>query len=154
MPVTLYSPNQVLAAAFLGGPLAALYALKRNFDTLGNPAAGALVVRWGMAMVVALLSMLPFLPQDFPQLLLPLAYSFAARAVASASQLSREQIAADPERYQFLPLSQLVLHSLLAMMAFMALTIVWYSLLDSAGIIELPEPPKPAPAVPGLSGGT
>lgn len=142
---SIYSPNQVLAAAFLGGPFAAIYALKQNFDALGVPFASQMVIRWGVAAVVILLSVIPFLPQNFPQIIIPLVYSFTARSISLQFQMTREQIAESTE-HDFVPLSRLIMHSLLAMLVFMLVAAVWLGTLDSYGIIDLPEPPQaPSP---------
>ena len=146
MKIVLYSPNQVLATSVLGGPLAAIFALKSNFDALGNQEGANLVIRWGIAFVVAMLCLLPFLPQDFPQMVLPLAYSFAARGICEALQLSREQIAGD-ERYEFIPTNRLVTHSLSAMLVFLLVTLLWFGTLDHYGIIQLPEPSTSTPSL-------
>lgn len=142
MKTPLYSPNQILAVAFIGGPLATLFALKQNYDALANPVGSQLVVRWGVAFVVALLSVIPFLPQDFPQMVIPLAYSFAARSIAEGSQRSRQQILED-ERYAFVPTGRLVGFSLLHLFGFMLLTVLWFGTLDNLGIITLPAAPPP-----------
>ena len=148
MPTPLYSPNQILAVAFIGGPIATVLALKHNYDALGNAIGAELVMRWGIAFVVALLSLMPFLPQDFPQMVIPLAYSFAARSIADGSQRSREQIAQD-EHLDFIPTGQLVRFSLVHLVLFMILSVAWLLALDHFGIIDLPEPPAAeAPANP------
>lgn len=144
MKTTLYSPNQVLAAAFIGGPLITLYALKQNFDVLGNLTGSQSVVRWGVAAVVLMLSVLPFLPQDFPQMVLPLAYSLVARAVAEKWQLTREQIA-DDERYDFIPTGRLIGQSLIGLLVFLVLSLLWLGTLDNLGIIDLPDTPPGQP---------
>lgn len=148
MPTPLYSPNQILAVAFIGGPVATVLALKHNYDALGNAVGAELVVRWGIAFVIALLSLIPFVPQDFPQMVIPLAYSFAARGIAEGSQRSREQIAED-EGLAFMPTGQLLRFSLIHLVLFMVLSVGWMLALDHFGIIDLPEPPAAAaPANP------
>lgn len=131
----------------IGGPLATIHALKHNFDTLENTTGTRMVIRWGIAGIVVMLSMLPFVPPDFPQFIMPLAYSFGAKLVASQFQLSREQIAADA-RYDFMPTGQLLNRCLLGLIAFVLLSVVWLGTLDNLGVIQLPEPPTaslPAP---------
>lgn len=152
MPRFLYSPNQILAVGLLGGPLAAIHALKHNFDALGNAAGSQLVIRWGIAIVIALLSAAPFLQQDSPsfalQFAVPMGYSLLARLVAEGQQLTREQIADDP-RYAFMPTGLLVSRSLLGMLAFMLLSVIWLTLLVNLGVVELPPMPVDgsAPAI-------
>jgi hypothetical protein len=43
----IYSPKQVLAGSFLGGPIALVYFLRTNFKTLGNQSAATQTVIWG-----------------------------------------------------------------------------------------------------------
>jgi len=139
MKTLLYSPNQILAAGFLGGPLACLYALKYNYDALANRQGAQAVVRWGVAFLIALASCLPFLQQSFPPFVLPVAYSFAARAIAQTTQRRREQIAGD-ENLDFIPTGRLIGSSVVCMLVFMLAVLVWLGVLAELGLVQLPDP--------------
>lgn len=90
--VRLYSPVQAACGAALGGPVGLIYFLHSNFRTLGNAAAGRQTVLYGALLVVALVVVLPLLPENFPSLPFTLAYVLAARHVAERYQMSKQGI--------------------------------------------------------------
>ncbi len=90
----LYTPFQVRLAAFLGGPFAAVYTLHSNFKVLGKDREKRLTLYWGIGFIIALCALLPFLPDKFPNIVIPLAYSIAAGGIAASKQLSKEAILA------------------------------------------------------------
>ena len=90
----IYSPRQVSAGSFLGGPIALVYFLRNNFQRLGNNAAAAQTLLWGILFNIAILASIPFLPKHFPHYVIPLAYSLAAQGIAGAKQMKKESIAA------------------------------------------------------------
>jgi hypothetical protein len=95
--ISIYSPKQVLTGSLLGGPIAAVYFLRRNFQALGNPDAARRTLWWGIVFNIAVTAAMPFLPDRFPNYVLPLAYSWAAHGIAASKQLSKETIASSPE---------------------------------------------------------
>ncbi|MBI1753150.1 MAG: hypothetical protein HY014_04615 [Acidobacteria bacterium] len=90
----LFTPRQVYAGSMLGGPLAAVYFIWRNFKTLGDGRRGRLTLVLGGIMSALLVLILPFLPERTPNLVIPLAYSWLAFYLVKAFQKSKEQIAA------------------------------------------------------------
>jgi hypothetical protein len=90
--IEVYSPTQVVTSAFFGGPFAAVFVLKKNFDALGNKAAAKRTVVFGVLFIVLLFALLPFLPEKFPNVVLPLAYSLTARTIAERYQMSKQAI--------------------------------------------------------------
>jgi hypothetical protein len=96
----VYSPTQVALSTFLGGPIAMVYVLKKNFEVLENKRAAQTTVIWGSLLVALVVLILPFLPEQFPNLALPLAYGYAARMVAEKYQLSKGAIVAS-DRFEF-----------------------------------------------------
>jgi hypothetical protein len=93
----IYSPRQISSASFLGGPIALVYFLRKNFQTLGNTAAAAQCLGWGILFNVVILGSMPFLPKRFPNYVLPLAYSWTAYFIAEQKQLSKESISASSQ---------------------------------------------------------
>jgi hypothetical protein len=96
----IYSPNQVAAGSFLGAPGAAVYLLWKNFKSLGNSSAAKRTLAWGSVLIVLLLAALPFIPSNFPNYAIPIAYTIIARLLAERLQMSKQAIA-DSEQYQF-----------------------------------------------------
>ena len=82
--IAIYSPVQVVTCSFFGGPFAAVFVLKKNFDALGDKAGSLKTIIWGSVFIVLLFLSLPFLPEKFPHYVLPLAYSIAAREIAKS----------------------------------------------------------------------
>ncbi len=98
--IPIYTPKQIFAGSVLGGPVALVYFLRSNFQRLGNASAAKQTLIWGTLFNLAVIVMLPFLPERFPKFIFPLAYSWAARAIADSRQLNNEAIAAS-DRYRF-----------------------------------------------------
>jgi len=73
----LYSPQQVGLAAFLGAPIAACWFIAHNYRNLGNRQASSLWLLGGMIATVALLAICFYLPDGFPNQLIPITYVFA-----------------------------------------------------------------------------
>jgi hypothetical protein len=81
----LYSPGQIALAAFLGSPLAACWFWSRNYQRLGQPSSSTQCLIWGTVGTIALLAISFFLPERFPNQVIPMGYTFgllqAARQV-------------------------------------------------------------------------
>ena len=88
----LYTPAQIRAGSFLGGPIAAIYLLRENFRVLDRASQARTTLVWGVAFVVVLMAVLPFLPTHFPNYLIPLLYSIVAGSVAEKWQLPKQAI--------------------------------------------------------------
>jgi len=97
-PVTVvYSPGQGYAAAWLGGPLIGIHILAVNFKALNKQADGKPYVIAAIVFTFLLIFGCPFLPDKFPNYILPLAYSFAFRQVIEKQQFTKEKIRSSPE---------------------------------------------------------
>jgi hypothetical protein len=95
----IYSPLQVLAASFVGGPFAAVFVLWKNFQGLGRSSRAAHTLLWGILLALLIFAILPFLPDKFPNSPIPIAYSVAAMSIAQQSQLSKKAIL-ESEQYE------------------------------------------------------
>ena len=80
--VTLYSPVQVGVSSFIGGPAAAVYVLRHNFNALGMTLAARHTLVWGAVSCIALMVILPLLPDSFPSSPIPVAYVVLAYSMA------------------------------------------------------------------------
>ena len=91
----LYSPLQIGAGAFLGGPLAGTQMLWSNFVSLGKDREAKLTLAIGLSVTICLLVLATFLPVDHtPTMLIPLILALAARFLSEIYQLKKEAIAA------------------------------------------------------------
>jgi hypothetical protein len=73
----LYTPRQIYMASFLGSPVAAAWLMHQNFRALGDDSRALRTLWLGFAATLVVLTVAFFLPSRFPNLLFPLAYSFA-----------------------------------------------------------------------------
>jgi hypothetical protein len=82
----LYSPRQIGAAAFIGSPVSAAWLFAQNYAVLGKPGLGRRALFYGLLGTVALFGLASVLPERFPKMALPVAYSFALRELAQRLQ--------------------------------------------------------------------
>jgi hypothetical protein len=78
----IFSPGQIALATFLGGPLAATNMLRSNFRTVGDREGARKAALTGWLFTLLLISILPFLPKHFPNIVIPVAYTAAVRQYA------------------------------------------------------------------------
>ena len=90
--VRLYSPMQVFSAAWIGGPLRMMWTLRSNFLALDQPARAGQTLIWGIVFTIALLAVMPFVPDGFPSFVIPIGYSFAGRYLAEKLQKTKQDI--------------------------------------------------------------
>jgi uncharacterized membrane protein YkvI len=129
----LFSPNQVGIGSFVGGPFAAVYLLWSNFRALGNASAARATLLWGIVFIVALLAILPFLPEKFPNLLIPVIYTVIARLIAERFQMTKRQIA-QSEQFDFQSNWLVAGLSVLCLAIFFLVGVILLLALDALGI--------------------
>lgn len=132
----IYTPNQILLGSFWGGPIAAVYFLRHNYLALGSTEFAHKTLVAGIAFIVSLLGIMPFLPDSFPNMAIPVAYSLAAKHLAATTQLDKEQIEArgDHSRHSNWRVFAIGTCTLLA---FFIAAIAFMFGLDSMGLINL-----------------
>jgi hypothetical protein len=132
----IYTPNQVALGSYLGGPLAAIYFLKGNFDTLGKDALSKKTILIGTLISIVLLSLMPFIPESTPNSLIPLLYLIPAIIVVKKFQLSKQEIFESPE-FSFQSNWKVFGMSLAWLFAFLVVAMGFMFVLESVGIISL-----------------
>jgi hypothetical protein len=130
----IYSPNQVLAAAFLGGPMAMVYVLWKNFQALNNPHGMHQILFWGSIFVIVLLLFSPLLPNSWLDLVIPFAYPFAAWSLAASFQMSKQAIA-DSQAYEFQSAWNVIAVSMVFMAAMIIVAFTWFFALVAVGLL-------------------
>jgi len=130
----IYSPNQVLAASLLGGPIAMVYVLWKNFQTLENPHGMQQILFWGSIFVIALLLFSPLLPNNWVGFVIPLAYPLAARSLAESFQMSKQAIA-DSQTHEFQSVWNVITVSIVLMLAMIVVAFAWFMVLVAVGLI-------------------
>ena len=124
----------MLAAAFIGGPMAMVYVLWRNFQTLENPHGMRQVLLFGALFVAALLIFAPLMSTDWPDYVLPFAYSAAGWSLADKFQLSKRAIR-DSEAYEFQSVWTVIAVSIVFLIAMIVVAFVWFFGLAALGLI-------------------
>ncbi|MEP7036938.1 MAG: hypothetical protein ABI891_01230 [Acidobacteriota bacterium] len=75
----LFSVGQIILATFFGMPIAGCLLLARNYRQLGKNAVARQTLAAGVISTIVLLISSFFLPEKFPNMILPVAYCFAMR---------------------------------------------------------------------------
>ena len=130
----IYSPNQVLAVSFLGGPMAMVFVLWKNFQDLEDAHGMHQILVWGTIFIVALLLFAPLMPIGWLNYAMPFVYPLAAWSLATQHQMTKQAIAAS-EIYDFQTVSNVVAVSIVFLLAMMLTAVVWYSALAAIGLI-------------------
>jgi hypothetical protein len=130
----IYSPNQVLAVSFLGGPMAMVYALWKNFHSLQDPHGMRQILFWGSIFIIALMLFAPLMPTTLVAYALPFAYPIAAWSLAERHQLTKQAIT-DSEDYAFQTVPNVIAVSIIFLIAMMATAVVWWTGLAVLGVI-------------------
>jgi hypothetical protein len=130
----IYSPNQVLAAAFLGGPIAMVYVLWKNFQTLENPHGMQQILFWGSIFIIALMLFSPLMPNSWLNYVIPFAYPLAAWSLAESYQMTKQAIA-DSQTYEFQSAWNVIAASMVFLVAMIVVAFSWFFVLVAAGVI-------------------
>jgi len=96
----IYSPTQVTVAAAVFGPFALIYVLRKNFKALGKEGDARKTLLWGGLFNLALVAVLPFLPEKFPSIAIGVPICWVGRLLAEKRQMSKQAIEAS-EQYTF-----------------------------------------------------
>jgi hypothetical protein len=130
----IYSPNQVLAGALLGGPMAMVYLLWKNFQVLENPHGMRQILIWGTIFIVTMIGFAPLLPTSWPDYVIPIGYSLGARSLAESFQMSKQAIG-ESQDYEFQSVWNVIAVSIAFLFAMVAFTLVWFLGLAAIGLI-------------------
>jgi len=131
----LYSPRQVGVSAFVGGPFAAVYVLKRNYDALGDKKASRQILIGGIIFNVILFAMLPFLPDRFPGSVIPIAYTVSTWQTTAKHQIP--QAVKESLDYEFKSNWNVLGISLGWLVVFLLLCLLWIMGLEAIGLVEV-----------------
>jgi hypothetical protein len=130
----IYSPNQILAAAFLGGPIAMVYVLWKNFQALENPHGMQQILFWGSIFIIALMLFSPLMPNSLLDYVIPFAYPLAAWSLAESYQMTKQAIA-DSQTYEFQSAWNVIAASMVFLVAMVIVAFTWFSVLVAVGLI-------------------
>jgi hypothetical protein len=130
----IYSPNQVLAGSLLGGPMAMVYLLWKNFQVLENPHGMRQILIWGSIFIVTMIGFAPLLPTNWPGYALPILYSAGAWSLAESFQMSKQAIVTSLD-YEFQSVWNVIAVSVAFLLAMIAVTLVLFLGLAAIGLI-------------------
>jgi hypothetical protein len=130
----LFSPNQILACSFFGGPMAMVYALWKNFQVLERPRDMQHILFWGSLFIVVLLLFSPLIP-DWAEIAIPIGYSFAARSIAENHQMPKQAIRESAE-YEFQTIWNVAVTCIVFFVAFVIVTFGLIFSLVTTGLIQ------------------
>jgi hypothetical protein len=123
-----------MAASFLGGPMAMVYVLWKNFQTLENPHGMQQILIWGSIFIIALMLFSPLLPNSWLDYVIPFAYPLAALSLAENFQMSKQAIA-DSQTYEFQTIGNVIAVSILFLLAMLVVCFAWFFVLVTVGLI-------------------
>lgn len=130
------SPGQIAGGSFWGGPIATVYYLRKNYLAQGNEVYAQKALLYGVCFVIFLLGLLPFLPEKFPNMLLPLIYCLSAKQIAETTQLKKAQIK-ESEEYTFESNWKIFGVGILTMLIFLIIVIVAMMAFEAMGIVTI-----------------
>ncbi|MGX9417354.1 hypothetical protein ACXJY6_05145 [Vibrio sp. RC27] len=119
----VYSPMQISIGTYLGGPLAAIYFLKVNFDTLGKKQFSNRTLFYGSLIVLCLILLVPFLSLHLSSSIIPLLYLFPTMFIAHKYQLTRDKID-DSKEFDMQPYWLTVVMTVVWMIAYLVVAVL------------------------------
>ena len=132
----VYTPIQIVLGIFLGGPFAAIYFLKSNFDILGKEDFSKRTLQIGLVFSLVILVALPFLPDATPNSVISVLYLIPVILTVQKYQLTKEEIA-NSEEYSFQSSWKVFGMSVVWVLAFVIVSILVTFALETAGIVSL-----------------
>lgn len=93
----MYSPNQLIIGTYIGGPLAAMYFLKSNFEGLGRMELAKKTLLLGLLVALLVFAIMPFVPESPLSGLIPILYLVPVYFIVKKHQLSKPEISESKE---------------------------------------------------------
>ena len=78
----LCSPAQLCVASLLGGPLAGAWLARANYNAIGQPDEGFVMVGWSVVALIPVVGIVILLPGPIPWIVLPPVFGLGIRALA------------------------------------------------------------------------
>jgi hypothetical protein len=130
-----FSPGQGSLGTFLGGPLAGTYYLRANYLAMGQPKRARQATIYGVLVSLGILALLPFLPEQTPNILVPLAYAITVRLLMERGQLTKQQIL-DAKDWTFHSNGRVALIAVIGFVVFATLAVAEIFMLLPAELSE------------------
>lgn len=131
----MYSPRQIAIGTFFGGPLAAIYFLKGNFDTLGKDELSKKTMLIGSVVAIFLIAIMPFVPESTPNSVIPILYLIPVIMLVKSHQLTKVEISESTE-FSFQSSWKVFGMSLVWMFVFLIVAVAFMFALDVTGVVN------------------
>jgi len=133
---TLYTPRQVIIGTFFGGPVAATYFIKQNYDAVFDASLSSRSLTIGGIFSLVLLLVMPFIPEWVPGVVVYMPYFVFVVIFAHKHLISKDTIINSDE---YMPQSSIkvLLFAILFMTFYMVLMVGYILGLEAAGIIAV-----------------
>jgi hypothetical protein len=134
--IRLFSPVQVSICSFVGGPMAAVFTLWKNFDRMGQARRARDTLMYGGVAIFLFLCVVPYLPDWFPPIIIPVVYTAVAGLVATCSQRGQEALK-EFGAYQSEGGWRVAGLSIAFLLAFIAFYMMWIMALGAVGLLTI-----------------
>ena len=132
----VYSPIQAAMGALLGGPIASVYFIKNNFSVLGDNESVKKSNFYGSLAIVILLAILPFLPENFPNMVITIITVVSTRLSIEKLQFKKEDIS-NNELLDFQSNWRVFFVGLISFVIFFVIAVILILVLDALGIASI-----------------
>ncbi|MGO4894753.1 hypothetical protein [Flavobacterium sp. W21_SRS_FM6] len=132
----VYSPTQAALGALLGGPIASAYFIKQNFFALKDDESIKKTNLFGSLAIAFVLAILPFLPENFPNMVIPIITIVSTRLLIETFQFKKEDIS-NSEDLDFQSNWKVFFVGLISLIIFMVIAVSLILTLDALGIASV-----------------
>lgn len=132
----VYSPTQAALGAFLGGPIASAYFIKQNFFALKDDESIKKTNLFGSLAIAFILVILPFLPENFPNMLIPIITIVSTKLLIEKFQFKKEDIS-NSEDLDFQSNWRVFFVGLISLIIFLVIIASLMLVLDTLGILNV-----------------
>ena len=129
----VYSPTQAALGAFLGGPKASVFFIKQNFSVLKDGESIKKTNLFGSLAIAFVLAILPFLPENFTNMVIPIITIVSTRLLIEKFQFKKEDISNSEDLY-FQSNWRVFFVGLISLIIFMIIAVSLILTLDALGI--------------------
>ncbi|MDF1821540.1 MAG: hypothetical protein P1U64_08205 [Alcanivoracaceae bacterium] len=133
---SVYSPMQIGLGTFIGGPFAAVYFLKANFDALQMYRLSRMALTVGGLFILCFSFLVVYLPEDFPNNVIPVLYLVPTVWLANKTQPSKQDVL-ESENLDFQSGWKVFGISILGMVLFVIVVTAIALGLDGLGLISV-----------------
>lgn len=135
-PIKLYTPLQVVMGTFFGGPVAATYFIKQNYDAVFDTSRSSKTLIIGSVFSLVFLLVIPFIPEWVPGVAVYMPYLVFVSTFSNKHLVSKNTIV-DSDEYVAHSSLKVFLFSILIMALYMVLMFVYMFGLAAAGLIAI-----------------